>query len=123
MYFNSYYRPSYDQYYNLHSNLHHPYCKTCYNSGEISQFNELNEKLQPYKSEITKKTRSYVTLACTSCRDKKEKCSGEAICANCKRHNRECVYIKPTKKRGPKPKSDKKPIITPALENLLNPVV
>ncbi|CAG8679771.1 12836_t:CDS:2 [Dentiscutata erythropus] len=109
---NSYSESSYNKYYN---NLYHPYCTICCNSVEISQSNTLKGTPQPYKSEITRKVRSYVTLACTSCRDRKEKCSGEEICANCKRHNRECVYIKPTKKRGPKPKSDRKPLITPAL--------
>ncbi|RIB02794.1 hypothetical protein C2G38_1990873 [Gigaspora rosea] len=71
------------------------------------------------KSEILKKTRStYVKLACTNCRVKKAKCSGESICTNCKRHNHECIYVKLNKKRGPKSK-----LIAPKLVNLLNPVI
>ncbi|CAG8856972.1 8678_t:CDS:1, partial [Gigaspora margarita] len=55
------------------------------------------------KSEILKKTRSsYVKLACTSCRNKKTKWSGKAICENCKLHNRKCIYVKSNKKRGHK---------------------
>ncbi|CAG8694068.1 21798_t:CDS:1 [Cetraspora pellucida] len=114
---------SYNPYYNFNNNLYHPYC-TCCSLVETSQSNVLKETpSRPYKSEITRKTRSYVTLACTSCRDKKEKCSGEEVCANCKRHNRKCIYVQPIKKRGPKPKSAEKPLITPKIVNLLNPIV
>lgn len=123
---NSYYNTynSYNSYYKFNNNSYHPYCTLCCNLVKTSQSNVLKETpLQPHKVEITKKTRSYVTLACTSCRDKKEKCSGEEVCANCKRHNRECIYIQPIKKRGPKPKSAGKPLITPKIANLLNPVV
>ena len=52
---------------------------------------------------------------CTNCQVKKAKCSGKAICANCKWHNRECIYVKLNKKRGPKSK-----LIAPKLVNLLN---
>ncbi|CAG8540593.1 29147_t:CDS:1 [Racocetra persica] len=115
---------SYYPYYKFNTNLYHPYCTLCSNLLETSQFNVLKETpSRPQKSEITRKTRSYVTLACTSCRDKKEKCSGEKVCANCKRHNRECIYVQPIKKRGPKPKSAGKPLITPKIANLLNPAV
>ncbi|CAG8544234.1 9754_t:CDS:2 [Scutellospora calospora] len=68
---------------------------------------------------LSKKPRYYVKLACTNCRIKKERCSGEERCMNCKRHNRKCEYIKSTKKRGPKPK----PVTTPAIANLLNPTI
>ncbi|CAG8703570.1 12190_t:CDS:1, partial [Gigaspora rosea] len=73
-------------------------------------------------SKVTKKARTYVTLACTNCRNKKEKCSGDQpCCANCLKRDRTCVYEKSDKKRGPKPKSAITPIITPKLFNLLNP--
>ncbi|CAG8494458.1 18152_t:CDS:1 [Dentiscutata erythropus] len=68
----------------------------------------------------TPKSRTYVTLACTNCRSKKEKCSGGKPCENCSKRDRPCVYEKSDKKRGPKPKSAITPIITPKLFNLLN---
>ena len=87
----------------------------------------IHQKYYPYyecsqKIELRKKVRCYVSLACIHCHDKKTKYSGEKPCTNCKRCNHECTYIKPTKKRGPKPKIDKKSFITPTITNLLNPV-
>ncbi|KAF0488045.1 C6 transcription factor [Gigaspora margarita] len=76
------------------------------------------------QSKVIKKARTYVTLACTNCRNKKEKCSGEQEhpgCQNCRKRDRICVYEKSDKKRGPKPKSAITTIITPKLFNLLNP--
>ncbi|CAG8494425.1 360_t:CDS:1, partial [Dentiscutata heterogama] len=88
--------------------------------------NNLNEELLKINSHShskvnkTTKSRTYVTLACTNCRSKKEKCSGGKPCENCRKRDRECVYEKSDKKRGPKPKSAITPIITPKLFNLLN---
>ncbi|RIB24606.1 hypothetical protein C2G38_2241935 [Gigaspora rosea] len=72
---------------------------------------------QPKKcTDPEKKTRFYVKQACTNCRAKKEKCSGEEKCTNCIRRNKECVYVSSGKKRGPKPKEPLKP----TLSNILN---
>ncbi|CAG8820743.1 24867_t:CDS:1, partial [Racocetra persica] len=85
-------------------------------------------KINSRSSKVTKKARTYVTLACTNCRSKKEKCSGEERCSNCCKRDRICIYEKSDKKRGPKPKQNIPPtlptIITPKIFNLLNhPVV
>ncbi|CAG8796537.1 23315_t:CDS:1, partial [Cetraspora pellucida] len=48
----------------------------------------------------------YATNACTNCRKKHQKCSEEAICTNCASQNLKCIYVKSTKKRGPKASSN-----------------
>ncbi|CAG8478961.1 44035_t:CDS:1 [Gigaspora margarita] len=72
---------------------------------------------QPKKcTDPEKKTRFYVKQACTNCRAKKEKCSGEETCTNCIRRNKKCEYVSSGKKRGPKPKEP----LRPTLSNILN---
>ncbi|CAG8477401.1 10241_t:CDS:2 [Cetraspora pellucida] len=51
--------------------------------------------------------RKHVTQACDNCRDnkKKKKCSGELPCETCSRKGHTCSYLKPSLKRGRKPKT------------------
>ncbi|CAG8613128.1 20862_t:CDS:1 [Cetraspora pellucida] len=44
---------------------------------------------------------SYAPIACTNCKRKHAKCSGEVPCMPCKEKNLKC-WFKPGKKRGPK---------------------
>ncbi|RIB15979.1 hypothetical protein C2G38_2038951 [Gigaspora rosea] len=46
----------------------------------------------------------YVTKACTNCRQRHTKCSGETICKYCMLRNLECIFIDSGKKRGPRTK-------------------
>ncbi|CAG8549756.1 61_t:CDS:1, partial [Scutellospora calospora] len=47
----------------------------------------------------------YATKACTNCKQKHIRCSGNAPCNHCKLHNLECIFINSGKRRGPKTKS------------------
>ncbi|CAG8471364.1 1837_t:CDS:2 [Scutellospora calospora] len=51
-----------------------------------------------------KEPRTHVTIACTNCRKRKERCSGTVKCTNCIKRNLPCILISSGKKRGPKPK-------------------
>ncbi|RIB09586.1 hypothetical protein C2G38_2208529 [Gigaspora rosea] len=50
----------------------------------------------------------YATKACTNCRQKHAKCTGEAPCERCTRLNLVCIFNESGKKRGPK-KNNKPP--------------
>ncbi|CAG8536241.1 16207_t:CDS:1 [Dentiscutata erythropus] len=110
------YIPNYTDYFNIN---HYNYN---YNPGipcliQNIQTGMPSQGSQPKKhSDPEKKTRFYVKQACTNCRAKKEKCSGEEKCSNCIRRNKECIYVSSGKKRGPKPKEPLKP----TLSNILN---
>ncbi|CAG8530196.1 13137_t:CDS:2 [Ambispora gerdemannii] len=45
--------------------------------------------------------RHHITTACLQCREKKTRCSGKPSCQRCKKFDLECVFIAPTKNRGP----------------------
>ncbi|CAG8589008.1 27929_t:CDS:1, partial [Racocetra persica] len=54
-------------------------------------------------SYLSRKQRGrYATNACTNCRRKHAKCSGEAICTNCESYRLTCIYVKTGKKRRSK---------------------
>ncbi|RGB23508.1 hypothetical protein C1646_534545 [Rhizophagus diaphanus] len=47
------------------------------------------------------KNRQRVTVACNLCRKIKAKCSGEPVCTQCQKHDKECIFDNQKKKRGP----------------------
>ena len=51
--------------------------------------------------EIATPTRQKVTTACIGCQARRIRCTGVAPCDGCKRQNRVCKFMEPTKKRGP----------------------
>ncbi|CAG8685526.1 24_t:CDS:1 [Gigaspora margarita] len=61
----------------------------------------------------------YVTKACTNCRQKHAKCTGEVPCERCTRLNLVCTFSASGKKRGPK-KNNKLLEEVYSLDNLRN---
>ncbi|CAG8591223.1 1129_t:CDS:1, partial [Scutellospora calospora] len=49
-----------------------------------------------------RKRSTYVTMACTNCRQKHAKCSGKVTCRRCSQRNLECTFIDSGKRRGPR---------------------
>ncbi|CAG8674881.1 1440_t:CDS:2 [Ambispora leptoticha] len=66
---------------------------------------------------MASKIRKHVTTACQNCRNRKARCSGKPRCQRCMKNNLDCVFINPTKKRGP-PKNAHNEIIESRLSRI-----